>query len=149
MNNNGIFYLLFFLFFLWIVFYSVYLNKELTNNFIFDFCIDKKRNLNISFILDARKFKIGPEHQKSNIIKYEYKMDNNFLSSFKDESFKYFKLICDIYTAHDTKHIICSSNKFKNNNFTCNFKFPKTFKIKFKEETKIKKIICHLILFIK
>ena len=142
MNDNFIVVLLM-LIFLIIIVYSVFLKAELVNNFSDDFCKKKKVS---PLILDSRLFEIEENSQNIDVVSFTYVLDVDFLVSLRNKWYKEYKVLCSVYTPICTRELVCS--RFTRNNETsCTLDFPNTFNLKFKEEKKMNKSICHLILF--
>lgn len=144
--NDNIIVGLFLLLFLSVVFYSVFLNNELSDNFASDFCKNKHKNSTI--VLDSRMFEFGKDSQLVNVVSFRYALDDDFIVSLRNRHYKHYRVICEIVTSKYKREIVCSYYTIDSDT-TCTLDFPNTFHIRFKEEEHLKKAICYLLLFTK
>ena len=142
MNDNIVVILLMLIFF-WLIFYSVFLNSELVNNFSDDFCKKKKTS---PFIVDTRLFEIDAIAQTGTVVSFGYNLDADFLESLRNKQYKEYKVICTIYATNHTREIVCSTH-IQQHGIVCTLNFPSTFHLKFEQKEKLKKSVCYLILF--
>lgn len=131
-------------FFCWLLFYSIYYNRELKLEFIAKY----KSYIKFSDVLisDSKRIELLVKDQYNSTIRHNYYLNDEILLIIKHKKFKYYYVVCTLKLNTGKRKTLCISGE-NDSDFTCNIKFPNVLKIKIKEENILKKGICYFILF--